>query len=135
MGRYDCTMDVIEPLGSYTFTVSVNSGSECKISFDILENAPWLIVDGNTCIKQGISLGSDKFIHSLNSENYEPLSDQFTGLGYLPGEYHIEINPDIRPAQHTPDVCQCHSKQNLRKRLMRWKRKGSSSKKPSRETG
>ena len=38
---------VVEPLGSYTFTVSLNSGSECKISFDILENAPWPIVDGN----------------------------------------------------------------------------------------
>lgn len=44
-------------------------------------------------------------------ENYEPLSfdklmrdfqDVFTGLGCLPGEYHIEIDPDIRPVQHTP---------------------------------
>ena len=61
---------VVGPLGSYTFTVSLTSGSECKISFDILENAPWPIIDGNTCIKQGwISLGSDQFLHSLNSEN------------------------------------------------------------------
>ena len=103
---------VVEPLGSYTFTVSQNSGSKCKISFDILENAPWPIVDGNTCIKQGwISLGSDQFLHSLNSEKYEPLSfdklmrdfeDVFTGLGCLPGEYHIEIDPDIRPVEHSP---------------------------------
>ena len=104
---------VVEPLGSYTFKVSLNSGSECKISFDILENAPWPIVDGNTCIKQGwISLGSDQFLeYSLNSEKYEPLSfdklmrdfeDVFTGLGCLPGEYHIEIDPNIRPVQHTP---------------------------------
>ena len=66
---------VVGPLGSYTITVSLNSGSEGKISFDILENAPWPIVDGNTCIKQGwISLGSDQFLHSLNSEKYEPPS-------------------------------------------------------------
>ena len=66
---------VVKPLGSYIFTVSLNSGSECKISFDILENAPWPIVDGNTCIKQGwISLGSDQFLHSLNNKKYEPLS-------------------------------------------------------------
>ena len=32
---------VVEPLGSYTFTVSLNSGSQCNISFDILEKAPW----------------------------------------------------------------------------------------------
>ena len=66
---------VVKPLGSYTFTVSLNSGSECKISFDILENASWPIVDGNPCITQGwISLGSDQFLHSLNNEKYEPLS-------------------------------------------------------------
>ena len=103
---------VDEPLRSYTFTVSLNSGSKCEISFDILENAPWPIVNSNTCIKQGwISLGSDQFIHSLNSEIYEPLSfdklmrdfeDVFSGLGWLPGEVHIEIDPYIRPVQHTP---------------------------------
>ena len=49
---------VVEPLGSYTFTVSLNSGSECKTSFGIMENAPWPIINGNTRIKQGsISLG------------------------------------------------------------------------------
>ena len=90
-------------MGSYTFTVSLNGGSECKISFDILENAPWPIVDGNTCIKQGwISLRTNQFLHSLNSEKYEPLSfdklmrdfeDVFTGLGCLPGEYHIGHTP------------------------------------------
>ena len=26
----------------------------------------------------------------------------FTGLGCLPGEYQIEIDPSIRPVQHTP---------------------------------
>ena len=31
---------VVEPLRSYTFTVSLNSGSECKISFDIFDKRP-----------------------------------------------------------------------------------------------
>ena len=56
---------VVEPLGSYTFTVSLNGGSECKISFDILENAPWPIVDGNTCIKQGLDISRIKSVSSL----------------------------------------------------------------------
>ena len=103
---------VVEPLGSYTFTVSLNSGPKCRIPFDILESAPWPIIDGNTCIKQGwISLGSDQYIHLSNSKEYEPLSfdklmrdydDVFTGLGCLPGEYHIEVDPDIKPVQHAP---------------------------------
>ena len=125
---------VVEPLGSYTFTVSLNSGSECKISFDILENAPWSIVDGNTCIKQGwISLGSDQFLHSLNSEKYEPLSfdklmrdfeDVFTGLGCLPGEYHIEIDPSIRPVQHTPRCMPVPLKAKLKEKIDEMEKEG-----------
>lgn len=42
---------VVEFLGFYIFIVSLNSGLECKIFFDILENVFWLIVDGNICIK------------------------------------------------------------------------------------
>ena len=62
---------VADPSRSYAFPARLNSGSKCKVSFDLLENAPWPIVDRNTCIKQGwISLGSDQFINSLNSENY-----------------------------------------------------------------
>ena len=102
---------VVTLLGSYTFTVSQKGGRKCKIPFDILENAPWPIIDGNTCIQQGwISLGVDQSIHS-SSKQYEPLSfeellrdydDVFTGLGYLPGEYHIEVDPDVKPVQHAP---------------------------------
>ena len=125
---------VVEPLGSYTFTVSLNSGSECKISFDILENATWPIVDGNTCIKQSwISLGSDQFLHSLNSEKYEPLSfdklmrdfeDVFTGLGCLPGEYHIEIDQNIRPVQHTSRRVPVPLKAKLKEKIDEMEKEG-----------
>ena len=36
---------VVNPLGSYTFSVRQNSGPKCKIKFDILENAPWPIIE------------------------------------------------------------------------------------------
>lgn len=59
---------VVNPLGSYTFTVSRNGGSKGKIKFDILDNAPWLIMDGRTCIDQGcISLGTEVSVHSLTA--------------------------------------------------------------------
>ena len=125
---------VVEPLGSYTFTVSLNSGSQCKISFDIVEKAPWPIFDGNTCIKQGwISLGSDQFLHSLNSEKYEPLSfdklmrdfeDVFAGLGCLPGEYHIEIDPNIRPVQHAPRHVPVPLKTKLKEKIDEMEKEG-----------
>ena len=44
---------VVNPLGWYTFSVSRNSGPKCKIKCDILENAPWPIIDGRRCIDQG----------------------------------------------------------------------------------
>ena len=107
---YDGSM--VTPLGSYTFTVSQNSGSKCKIKFDILENAPWPVVDGETCIKQGwISLSVVQSVHSVNSKHYEPLAldelvkeyeDVFTGLGCFSGEYHIKVDTNIAPAQHVP---------------------------------
>ena len=103
---------VVNPLGSYTFTVSRNSGSKCKIKFDILENAPWPIIDGRTCIDQGwISLGEEVSILSLTGKHYELLTleelwkeyeDVFTGIGCLPGEYHVEVDPAIKPVQHAP---------------------------------
>ena len=86
---------VVNPLCSYIFSVCRNSGPKCKIKFDILENAPWPIIDGRTCTDQGwISLGTEASVQSLNSKHYEPLTMEkrlkeyeavFTGLGYLPG--------------------------------------------------
>lgn len=47
----------------------------------------------------------------VNSEPYEALSvddllkdkdDVFSGLGCLPGEYHIEVDPSVQPVQHAP---------------------------------
>ena len=125
---------VVEPLGSYTFTVSLNSGPKCKIPFDILESAPWPIIDGNTCIKQDwISLGSGQYIHSSNSKEYEPLSfdklmrdydDVFTGLGFLPGEYHIEVDPYIKPVQHAPRRVPVPLKARLKEKIAEMEKQG-----------
>ena len=64
-------------------------------------------MDGRTCIDQGwISLGTEASVYSLNSKHYEPLimeellkeyEDVFTGVSSLPGEYHIEVDPAIKP--------------------------------------
>lgn len=86
--------NVVEPLGSYTFTVCSNSVPKYKIPFDFLESAPWLIIDGNNCSKVWIPVGSDQYLLSSNSKQYEPLlfnkpmrdfDDDITGLGCLPG--------------------------------------------------
>ena len=129
---YDGSM--VTPLGSYTFTVSQNSGSKSKIKFDILENAPWPIVDGETCIKQGwISLSVVQSVHSVNSKHYEPLAldelvkeyeDVFTGLGCLPGEYHIKVDTNIAPVQHVPRRVPVPLKAKLKTKIEEMEKQG-----------
>ena len=126
---YDGSM--VTPLGSYTFTVS---GSKCKIKFDILENAPWPIVDGETCIKQGwISLSVVQSVHSVNSKHYEPLTldelvkeyeDVFTGLGCLPGEYHIKVDTNIAPVQDVPRHVPVPLKAKLKTKIEEMEKQG-----------
>ena len=41
---------VVTPLGQYTFDFKIGGGKLNSITFDVLENAPWPIIDGNTCI-------------------------------------------------------------------------------------
>ena len=78
-------------------------------------------------------VGSDQFLHSLNREKYEPLSfdklmrdfeDVFTGLGCLPGEYHIEIDPSIRPVQHTPRRVPVPLKAKLKEKIDEMEKEG-----------
>ena len=42
---------VVTPLGQYTSDVKIGGGKLNSITFDVLEKAPWPIIDGNTCIK------------------------------------------------------------------------------------
>ena len=100
---------VVTPLGQYTFDVKIGGGKLNSITLDVLENAPWPIIDENTCIKNG-SMNVEKDVNAVEAEN-EPLSkskilndykEVFTGLGCLPGEYHIEIDPSVKPVQHAP---------------------------------
>ena len=126
--------NTVTSLGSYTFTVSQNSGSKCKIKFDILGNAPWPIVDGETCIKQGwISLSVVQSVHSVNSKHCEPLAlyelgkeyqDVFTGLGCLPGEYHIKVDTNIAPEQHVPRSVPVPLKAKLKTKIEEMEKQG-----------
>ena len=125
---------VVNPLGSYTFSVSQNNGPKCKVKFDILESAPWPIIDGRTCVEQGwISLGTETLVHSLNSKHYEPLTmeellkeyeDVFTGLGCLPRECHIEVDPAIKPVQHAPRRVPVPLKSKLKEKIDEMEKQG-----------
>ena len=50
--------------------------------------------------------------------------DVFTGLGCLPGEYHIEIDPNIRPVQHTPRRVPVPLKTKLKEKIGEMEKEG-----------
>ena len=68
-------------------------------------------------------------------ERLKEYEDVFTGLSCLPGEYHIEVDPAIKPVQHAPRRVLVPLKSKLKKRLMKWKRKASLSRKLSQQNG
>ncbi len=98
-----------KPLGTYTFDVSASSTSpRHAITFEILPKGPWPLISAKTCLKIGW-LSPPQLVHSISTTKeltrefiLEEYSDVFTGLGCLPGEYHIELDPNVNPVQHSP---------------------------------
>ena len=50
--------------------------------------------------------------------------DVFTGLSCLPGEYRIEIDPTIRPVQHTPRRIPVPLKAKLKEKIDEMEKEG-----------
>ncbi len=70
------------------------------LEFEVIKNNAPAILGGESCEKMGLV----KRLHTLKTESdilseYEDLS---TGLGCIPGVYHIETNPDATPVVHAP---------------------------------
>ena len=112
---------IVHPLGRYNLTVSCSDGTKHKMTFDILAKAPWPIIDGASCLKYGwITL------NTVNMVDYRPIEKQkilenyqdvFTGLGCFAGEYHIDIDRDVRPVQHAPRRVPVPLKAKLRAKI------------------
>ena len=100
----------IEPKGTYTLPVSMRDSTPHMVLFDIVPNAPWPIISGDTCTKLGwIKLTLPDSIHSMQKLSntgaekiIEEYADVFSDeLGCI-GTYHIDIDPSVTPVQHTP---------------------------------
>ena len=57
----------------------------------------------------------------LTMRDFEDVS---SGLGCLPGEYHIEIDPNIRPVQHTPRSVPVPLKAKLKEKIDEMEKEG-----------
>ena len=50
--------------------------------------------------------------------------DVFTGLGCLPGEYHIEVDPDFKPVQNAPRQVPVPLKARLKEKVAKMEKHG-----------
>ena len=79
------------------------------LNFKIVPGSQQPLLSGETCTSMGLVT-----IHAANSVDIPPAAaavpqdiltefkDVFEGLGCLPGEYHLEVDPNITPVKHTP---------------------------------
>uniref|UniRef100_A0A3P9J671 ribonuclease H n=1 Tax=Oryzias latipes TaxID=8090 RepID=A0A3P9J671_ORYLA len=70
------------------------------IEFEVIKNKAPAILGGESCEEMGLV----KRLHVLETENdiLNEYEDLFTGLGCLPGLYHIKTDPDVSPVIHAP---------------------------------
>ena len=64
-------VSVVKPLGRYKLKVTREDMVEHSLTFDIIHKSPWLIFDGETCIRFGwISMNEVKYVNTLTKRAY-----------------------------------------------------------------
>lgn len=66
-------------------------------------------------------MGLVKRLYALKTESdiLSEYEDLFTELGCIPGEYHIETNPDVTPVVHSPRKVPVALKDKIKTELKR----------------
>ena len=100
---------IIHPIGSVKLHLTAN-GIKKKIHFEVIRDAPTSLLSGKACEALGLlRFNEECAMHvttatpSLTKEQIlHEYKDIFTGLGKLPGTYHIETDPTVKPVQNNP---------------------------------
>jgi len=90
-------------------------GQEYLLTFHILDGSAKPLLSADTCELFGLLT-----FHVQQAELCDTLgsfADVFQGLGCLPGDYHIEVDPDVRPVQHMLRNVPVAVQQEIRQRL------------------
>ena len=100
----------IKPIGSTTLYGTV-AGVTKKIRFQVIKNAPVSLLSGRACeALQLMKFKQEFLLNQISTTETDVLTkeqvlteykDIFTGLGKLPGSYHIEMEPNTAPVQST----------------------------------
>lgn len=103
--------DLLKPIGQQNLKCAVN-GKIYKLLFQIVKNKTYQkpILSAETCEKLGLlEVKADLCMVQQSTEIPWPkeeilheFNDVFTGLGKLPGKYHLIVDPMATPVKHVP---------------------------------
>ena len=112
---------VVSPLGECDLNCIYN-GDKYKLNFKIVEGSQKPLLSGETCINMGLIT-----VHVINNlcssqtttprDIFTEYQDVFQGLGCLPGEYHLDIDPNVPPVKHNPRRVAIPLKAELKKHI------------------
>ena len=94
-----------------------------SLNFKVVSGTQQPLLSGETCTKMGLIT-----VHVLNKVDvasaaeepqdiFKKYKDVFEGLGCLPGEYHLEVDPSISPVKHTVRRVAIPLKSELKKHI------------------
>ena len=96
---------VLSVLGECDLLCECN-GKRHHLNFKIISGSQKPLLSGEACKQMGLITINEVHQVDTSVEKQDPLleeyADVFEGLGCLPGEYHIGIDPAVPAVQHAP---------------------------------
>ena len=125
---YDNTY--IKPVGTVTLRCTTNNVTK-RIHFEVVDRAPTSLLSGKACSALKLIQFSEHCLRHVVCATEENMSrtglskdsvlteysDVFKGLGKLPGLYHIETDPNVKPKQDNPRRVPVSLKAELKSKL------------------
>ena len=97
--------DILVPVGYARLQCTVN-GITKMVDVDIVDNTPSSLLSARTCLDFGLIQFEDCVYRMTTTKSLtedciaDDYADVFNGLGTLPGEYNIDIDPSVKPVKH-----------------------------------
>ena len=110
--------ELIKPVGEAVFDVAFRS-NHLQIEFIIIDTGEATLLGLDACEKLGLIQIADAVESTVTSPLIDEYADVFSGLGAMPGEYSIAVDPSVRPVVQPPRKIPLHLKAKLRAELDR----------------
>ena len=124
---YDNT--IVKPVGRVKLRCTSNDLTK-KVYFEVVKEAPVSLLSGRACEALQLIQFNEQFVCSIEKVPQSPAApaltkenlvteykDVFDGLGKLPGQYHIDIDTNVKAVQNNPRRVPIPIKTELKEKL------------------